>query len=88
MNIGSEEQISINEMINIIEEIADYKVDENYQLDKPKGVRGRSSDNTLVKNKLGWEPKFNLKNGLKTYEWIEKQIKENKNNIKFTNHKI
>ena len=53
LNIGSEEQVSINQMIDMIEKIADYKVERNYQLDKPKGVRGRSSDNSLVeKNQL------------------------------------
>ena len=51
-NIGSEEQVSINQMIQIIEEIADYKVKKNYQLDKPKGVRGRSSDNTMLIKRL------------------------------------
>ena len=45
-NLGSDEQVSINQMIDIIEDIAKYKVQRNYQLDKPKGVRGRSSDNT------------------------------------------
>ena len=60
-NIGSEEQVSINEMIQIIEEIADYKVKKNYQLDKPKGVRGRSSDNSYVNKKIGWKPNFTLK---------------------------
>ena len=74
-NIGSEEQVSINQMIEIIEEIANYKVSRNYQLDKPKGVRGRSSDNTLVEKKLGWKPKLTLKQGLeKTYQWIENKI--------------
>ena len=48
-------------MIQIIEEIADYKVKKNYQLDKPKGVRGRSSDNSYVNKKIGWKPKFTLK---------------------------
>ena len=48
-NIGSEEQVSINQLINIIEEIASYKVSINYQLDKPRGVRGRSSNNNLIK---------------------------------------
>jgi len=75
LNVGSEEQVSINQMINIIEEIADYKVDKNYQLDKPKGVRGRSSDNSLVKEKIGWQPTYSLKQGLeKTYEWIYNEL--------------
>ena len=66
-NIGSEEQVSINEMIQIIEEIADYKVEKNYQLDKPKGVRGRSSDNSYVSKKIGWKPNFTLKEGLQKH---------------------
>jgi nucleoside-diphosphate-sugar epimerase len=75
LNVGSEEQVSINQMISIIEEIADYKVDKNYQLDKPKGVRGRSSDNSLVKEKIGWQPTYSLKQGLeKTYEWIYNEL--------------
>ena len=83
-NIGSEEQVSINEMIQIIEEIADYKVKKNYQLDKPKGVRGRSSDNSYIEKKIGWKPDFTLREGLeKTYAWIEKQILSGSNIEKF-----
>ena len=48
-------------MIDIIEDIAQYKVDKNYQLDKPLGVRGRSSDNSYVTEKIGWKPKNSLK---------------------------
>ncbi len=83
-NVGSEEQVSINQMIKIIEEIADYKVEKNYQLDKPKGVRGRSSDNTFVKKNVGWEPKYNLKQGLElTYNWIFDELKNPINTGKF-----
>ena len=53
-------------MIQIIEEIADYKV-KNYQLDKPKGVRGRSSDNSYVYKKVGWKPDFTLEKVLKKH---------------------
>ena len=85
LNIGSEEQVSINQMISIIEEIANYKVKKNYQLDKPKGVRGRNSNNDLIRSKLNWDTKISLKKGLeKTYKWIENQIKSNLNNNKFT----
>jgi len=86
LNIGSDEQVSINQMIAMIEEIADYKVKKNYQLDKPLGVRGRSSDNTLATEKLGWKPTFTLKQGLeKTYKWIYEQMTTNKSNShKFT----
>ena len=52
LNIGSEEQVSINEMSSIIENIAGIKLEKNYQLDKPKGVRGRSSNNSLIREKL------------------------------------
>jgi len=76
INIGSEEKVSINEMINKIEEICEKKFKKNYQLDKPKGVRGRTSDNTLIRKLLNWEPKYNLLEGLKkTYHWIEEDIK-------------
>ena len=88
-NIGSEEQVSINQMIEIIEEIANYKVSRNYQLDKPKGVRGRSSDNTLVEKKLGWKPKLTLKQGLeKTYQWIENKIQSGTDIEKFCKSSI
>jgi nucleoside-diphosphate-sugar epimerase len=83
-NVGSEEQVSINQMINIIEDIAQYKVKKNYQLDKPKGVRGRSSNNSLVKKKIGWKPNYTLKQGLeRTYNWIYKEITSGSNIKKF-----
>ena len=85
LNIGSEEQVSINQMINMIEEISGYKVEKNYQLEKPKGVRGRSSNNDFVKAKLGWDSKITLKSGLElTYRWIEKEIEKKLNQNKFT----
>jgi nucleoside-diphosphate-sugar epimerase len=72
-------------MIKIIEEIGGYKVDKNYQLDKPKGVRGRSSNNDLVRAKIGWDYEISLKSGLKqTYKWIEKEIAKKLNNNKFS----
>jgi nucleoside-diphosphate-sugar epimerase len=85
LKIGSEEQLSINQMIEIIEKIADYKVEKNYLLDKPKGVRGRSSNNDLVRAKLGWDFETSLKSGLEiTYKWIEKEIAKKLNNNKFS----
>ena len=84
LNIGSEEQVSINQMIEMIEKIANYKVERNYQLNKPKGVRGRSSDNSLIEKKINWKPDNTLMEGLKkTYSWIERQIKSNSNIDKF-----
>ena len=85
LNIGSEEQVSINQMIELIEEISDYKVNKNYQLDKPKGVRGRSSNNDLIKKKIGWNTTITLKEGLKeTYEWIFDLMTSGSNNNKFS----
>jgi len=87
LNIGSEEQVSINQMIDIISEIAGHKVKKNYQLDKPKGVRGRSSDNTLIREQINWDTTYSLKSGLElTYKWIYDQMKNNppSNTNKFT----
>ena len=83
VNIGSDEQVSINEMIKIIEEIAGLeKLEKEYQLDKPKGVRGRSSNNDLVKKILNWSYKIKLKEGLsKTYEWISSEMNKTGSNI-------
>ena len=85
LNIGSEEQVSINQMIEIIESISNFKVEKNYQLDKPKGVRGRNSNNDLIRSSIDWDAKVSLKQGLQqTYSWIDSQIKLNINNNKFT----
>jgi len=84
-NLGSDEQVSINQMLDLIEEIADYKVKRKYLLDKPKGVRGRSSDNMKISKDFGWAPNIKLKNGLeKTYKWIFEQIKSGDNTNRFT----
>jgi len=87
INIGSEEKVSINELVSIIENIAEVKLEKNYQLDKPKGVNGRSSDNTLIRKVLNWEYEYSLNQGIrKTYNWIE-NIYNSKNNedfIKYT----
>jgi len=84
INIGSDEQVSINQMIEIIEKISDSsKLKRNYLLEKPKGVRGRSSNNELAIKTLGWEYNIDLESGLKkTYEWIFSQITNNKENAK------
>ena len=84
-NVGSDEQVSINQMIDMVEKIADYKVERQYLLDKPKGVRGRSSDNTKILSDLNWEPSIKLYEGLeKTYSWIYQSIKNPSNTQKFT----
>ena len=83
-NLGSDEQVSINQMIDMIEQIADYKVKRKYLTDKPKGVRGRSSDNSKIKLDLDWAPSISLMEGLtKTYKWIDNELKSGENTLKF-----
>jgi GDP-D-mannose 3', 5'-epimerase len=75
INLGSSELVTINQLVDIAEEIAGIKLKRNYKLDAPKGVNGRNSDNTKIVEYLGWEPSIRLKDGLaRTYEWIESQI--------------
>jgi len=75
INLGSSELVSINQLVDIAEEIAGVKLKRNYNLNAPRGVNGRNSDNTLITEKLGWEPSITLRDGLKkTYDWIETQI--------------
>jgi GDP-D-mannose 3', 5'-epimerase len=75
INLGSSELVTINQLVDIAEEIAGVKLKRNYKLDAPKGVNGRNSDNTKINKELGWEPSIRLKDGLaKTYEWIESQM--------------
>ena len=83
VNIGSDEQVSINQMIEIIENFTETKkLERIYQLDKPKGVRGRSSNNDLVKKILKWSYKIKLNEGLrKTYDWISADINKKGSNL-------
>lgn len=74
INLGSSELVSINTLVTLAEEIGGVKLERAYQLDKPKGVAGRNSDNTMIQRILGWEPNTPLRDGLaKTYAWIEEQ---------------
>lgn len=74
INLGTSEMVSINQLVSYLEEIGGVKLERRYILDAPKGVAGRNSDNTFIKQVLGWEPNIPLKEGLKkTYAWIEQQ---------------
>jgi GDP-D-mannose 3',5'-epimerase len=74
INLGSNELVTIDQLVGIAEEIAGVKLERKYKLDAPKGVNGRNSDNTKIRHYLGWEPSIRLKEGLaKTYEWIGSQ---------------
>jgi nucleoside-diphosphate-sugar epimerase len=71
INIGSSELVSINQLVDLAEEIAGIKLERNYNLSAPKGVNGRNSDNTLIQNVFGWQPSTRLRDGLETtYRWI------------------
>jgi len=75
LNLGSSEMVSINQLVDIVEDIAGFKLKRKYDLDAPKGVRGRNSENTLIKQYLKWEPSIPLKDGMKkTYDWIKEEI--------------
>ncbi len=79
INLGSSELVSVNGLLDIIEDIAKVKVQRSYDPSAPKGVGGRNSDNTMIQNVLGWEPSTPLRRGLaKTYAWIERQYRRRK----------
>lgn len=76
LNIGSSELVSINRLVDMVEEIAGVKLARRYNLAAPKGVNGRNSDNTLTRKVLGWEPSTSLRDGMElTYRWIYDQIR-------------
>ncbi len=71
LNLGSNELVTINGLVDIVEDIAGVKLHRKYNLNAPKGVNGRNSDNTLIKKHFGWEPGIRLREGMrKTYDWI------------------
>jgi len=77
INLGSSEVISINNLVNIIEKIAGFKVCRKYNINEPIGVMSRGSDNTKIKNLINWEPKISIEKGLRdTYAWIYQQCKK------------
>jgi len=75
INLGSSELVTINQLVDIVEDIAGVKLKRKYKLDAPKGVRGRNSDNTLIQKYLGWQPSTRLRVGMeKTYRWIHAEM--------------
>ena len=75
LNLGSDELVTVNRLVDIVEAIAGTRLKRRYNLDAPKGVRGRNSDNTLIMERLGWAPSIRLEDGLeKTYRWIFNQM--------------
>jgi nucleoside-diphosphate-sugar epimerase len=77
INLGSSELVSINRLVDIVEEIAGIRLRRNYDRNAPKGVTGRNSDNSFIMERLGWEPSIRLRDGMeRTYRWIERQMIE------------
>jgi nucleoside-diphosphate-sugar epimerase len=75
INIGSSKKVTINQLVDIVENIAGIKLKRKYKLDAPKGVNGRNSNNTLILKEFNWEPSISLETGLeKTYKWIYDEI--------------
>jgi GDP-D-mannose 3', 5'-epimerase len=75
INLGSSELVTINQLVDIVEEIAGVRLERKYNLSAPKGVNGRNSDNTMILDRLSWEPSTKLREGMeKTYRWIEGEI--------------
>src|SRR2546430_8583108 len=75
LNLGSSELVTINQLVDIVEEIAGLKLKRRYNLAAPKGVNGRNSDNTLIRQIFDWEPSTKLRDGLeRTYRWIYDQL--------------
>jgi nucleoside-diphosphate-sugar epimerase len=75
LNVGSDQLVTINQLVSIVEAIAGVQLKRRYKLDAPKGVRGRNSDNALIRERLDWAPSIRLEEGMrKTYEWIHDQM--------------
>ena len=75
INLGSDQLISINQLVDLVEEIAGIKLRRTYNRNAPQGVRGRKSDNTLIKKELQWAPDTPLRDGMRaTYDWIYAQM--------------
>ena len=77
VNVGSAELVSINELVSIVEGIAGIRLEREYDLSAPQGVRGRNSDNTLIQDRYGWQPSTSLREGLeKTYAWVYDNVRK------------
>lgn len=75
LNVGSDELVTVNQVIDLLEDVANVRLTRAYDLDAPKGVRGRNSDNALIRKHLDWEPSTRLADGLPaTYAWVFEQV--------------
>jgi nucleoside-diphosphate-sugar epimerase len=77
LNLGTDELVTINQLVDMVSEVAGKKLTRRHDLTKPQGVRGRNSDNTRLREVLGWEPRMSLIEGLRpTYHWIEAELEK------------
>jgi GDP-D-mannose 3',5'-epimerase len=77
LNLGTDRLISINDLLDLVARIAGIRVEKRHDLTAPQGVRGRNSDNSRLRQVLGWEPSISLEDGLvKTYEWIYGELEK------------
>jgi GDP-D-mannose 3',5'-epimerase len=75
LNLGSSELVTIDELVSLVEDIAGVKLERRYDTSAPQGVRGRNSDNTLIRERIGWEPSVPLREGMETtYAWVAEQV--------------
>lgn len=76
LNLGTDRLVTIDELVDIVCRVAGKRLRKRYDLSKPQGVRGRNSDNSLIRQVLGWEPQISLEVGLaRTYAWIEEELR-------------
>ena len=77
LNLGTEELVTINQLVDLVSDVAARHINKRHNLTGPQGVRGRNSDNSLLRKTLGWEPSITLRDGLKqTYPWIEAELRK------------
>ena len=77
VNLGTEESVSVDELVDLVAKVAGKTINKRHDLTKPQGVRGRNSDNSLLREVLGWEPQIGLEEGLRnTYTWIESELRK------------
>jgi len=80
LNLGTDQMVSVNELVDLIARVASKRIRKRHDLSKPQGVRGRNSDNSRLREVLGWEPAISLEQGLATtYKWIEREVTNNCN---------
>jgi nucleoside-diphosphate-sugar epimerase len=84
LNLGTDELVTVNQLVDLVAEIAGKRITKRHDLSKPQGVRGRNSDNSMLRQVLGWEPQIALREGLApTYRWIETQLRETGRVVEF-----